>query len=47
LGEIISKASTIQKSGKAIEETAQDMKKDLEEKVNTILEMLRAKDENN
>jgi hypothetical protein len=41
LGEIVSKANTVQKSGNAIETTAKEIKEDIEERVAEILALLR------
>jgi hypothetical protein len=41
LGEIVTKASTVQNSGKAIEATAKDIKEDIETRVAKILALLR------
>jgi hypothetical protein len=41
LGEIMTKANTIQNSGKAIEGTAKDMKKEMEGRIKEILDSLR------
>jgi hypothetical protein len=41
LGEIVTKSNTVQKSGKAIEETAKEIKEDIEERVAEILVLLR------
>ena len=42
LGEIVTKASTVQNSGKAIEKTANEIKEDIEERVAEILALLRS-----
>src|SRR5262249_18800498 len=41
LGEIVTKANTVQNSGKAIETTAKQIKYDIEERVEQILALLR------
>ncbi|HMF10984.1 MAG TPA: hypothetical protein VKE94_01725 [Gemmataceae bacterium] len=41
LGEIVTKANTVQNSGKAIETTAKQIKDDIEERVEQILALLR------
>jgi hypothetical protein len=41
LGEIVTKSNTVQKSGKAIEETAKEIKDDIEDRVADILALLR------
>ncbi len=41
LGDIMSKANTIQRSGDAIETTAKKIKEDMEKRLNEILELLR------
>jgi hypothetical protein len=41
LGEIVTKANTVQKSGSAIETTAKEIKEDIEERVDEILALLR------
>jgi hypothetical protein len=41
LGEIVTKSNTVQKSGKAIEETATEIKEDIEDRVADILALLR------
>jgi hypothetical protein len=41
LGEIVTKSNTVQKSGKAIEDTAKEIKDDIEERVAAFLALLR------
>jgi hypothetical protein len=41
LGEIVTKANTVQKSGKAIEDTATEIKDDIEDRVADTLALLR------
>ena len=41
LGEIVTEATTVQSSGKAIEKTANEIKEDIEERVAEILALLR------
>jgi len=45
LGEIITKAKTVQNSGSAIESTAKDIKEDIERRVGEVLALLRLEPE--
>jgi hypothetical protein len=41
MGEVATKASTVRKNGEAIEKAVTTMKKDMEQRINSVLQLLR------